>query len=90
MASRERGSAKVAAREAQGTVPSPWAARSSTVSRLRAAITEKAPFPPRIGKAIKELDHALPGPHTRLIYDNLDKDDAKVIAQLRSGDAKLN
>ena len=26
----------------------------------------------------------------RLIYDNLDKDDAKVIAQLRSGDAKLN
>ena len=51
---------------------------------------EKAPFPPGIGKAIKELDHALSDPHTRLIYDNLDKDDAKVIAQLRSGDAKLN
>ena len=51
---------------------------------------EKAAFPPGIGKAIKELDRALPGPHTKLIYDNLDKDDAKVIAQLRSGDAKLN
>ena len=46
---------------------------------LRVAIIEKAPFPPRIGKAIKELDYALPGPHIRLIYDNLDKDDAKVI-----------
>ena len=50
----------------------------------------KAPFPPGVSKTIKELDHALLGPHTKLIYDNLNKDDAKVIAQLRSGDAKLN
>ena len=60
------------------------------MSRLRAAIIDKAPFPPGVGKTIKELDHALPGPHIRLIYDNLNKDNAKVIAQLRSSDAKLN
>ena len=51
---------------------------------------EKTPFPPGINKAIKELDYTLLGPHTRLIYDNLDKNDAKVIAQLCSGNAKLN
>ena len=44
----------------------------------------------RVGKAIKELDHALPGPHTKMIYDNLTKNEGKVIAQMRTGDAKLN
>ena len=51
---------------------------------------EKAPFSPGIGKAIKELDYALLGPYTRLIYDNLNKDKAKVIVQLRSSNTKLN
>ena len=51
---------------------------------------EKAPFPSKIGKAIKELDYTLLGPHTWLIYDDLNKNNAKVITQLRSSDAKFN
>ena len=71
-------------------IPSIWAARLIIIARLKANIVGKVTLPLRVGKAIKELDHALLGPHTKIIYDNLTKDEAKVIAQLRTGDAKLN
>ena len=51
---------------------------------------KKVTLPLGVGRAIKELDCALPGPHTKIIYDNLTKNKAKDIAQLRTGDAKLN
>ena len=47
-------------------------------------------LPLKIGKAIKELDSALPGAYIKMIYNNLSKDKARVIAQLYTGDAKLN
>ena len=71
-------------------LPVIWAARSTIIARLKANIIKKVTLPPGVGKAIKELDRALPGPHIKMIYDNLTKDEAKVIAQLRTGDAKLN
>ena len=52
---------------------------------------KKVALPVRVGKAIiRELDYALPGPHTKIIYDNLSKDDAAIITQLRTGNARLN
>ena len=92
VALKERDSAKAAAHQVALTVKksSVWAAKSSLVAHLRANIMNKVIFSPRIGKAIKELDYALPGPHTKMIYDGLSKEDAKIIAQLRTGDAKLN
>ena len=71
-------------------LPVIWVARLTIITRLKANIIKKVTLPLRVGKAIKELDHALPGPHTKIIYNNLTKDEAKVIAQLRTGDAKLN
>ena len=35
---------------------------------------------PKISKAIRELDYILPGPHIKMIYDGLSKEDAKIIA----------
>ena len=43
-----------------------------------------------IGKFSKELDIALPGTHTRILYDDLKKKEAKVLAQLRTGMSHLN
>ena len=71
-------------------MPVRWAARSTIIARLKANIMKKVALPLGVGKAIKELDCELPGPHTKMIYDNLTKDEAKVIAQLRTGVAKFN
>ena len=37
-----------------------------------------------------ELDKALPGPHTRTLYDNRTRREAAILAQLRSGYCRLN
>ena len=47
-------------------------------------------LPRGIGTVIQELDTALPGRHTKLIYDSLKKEDAKILVQLRTGCARLN
>ena len=51
---------------------------------------KKAALSVGAGKAIKELDYALLGPHTKIIYDKLSKNNAAIIAQLRTGNARLN
>ena len=61
-------------------MPIIWVARLTIIACLKANILKKATLPLSRGKAIKELDCALPGPHTKIIYDNLTKDEAKVIA----------
>lgn len=38
----------------------------------------------------KRMDKALPGSHTRALYDTLMKREAKVLAQLRTGMSALN
>ncbi|GFG18024.1 probable RNA-directed DNA polymerase from transposon X-element [Aspergillus lentulus] len=41
------------------------------------------------GKFTRALDNALPGKHTRLLYDDLNRQDAALLAQLRTGHAGL-
>lgn len=43
-----------------------------------------------IGKYPREIDMALPGKHTRTLYDNLKRGEASVLAQLRTGMTRLN
>ena len=59
------------------------------MSYLRIDIIKKVAFPVRIGKAIKDLDCALPGPYIKIIYDNLSKNNTAIIAQLHTGNARL-
>jgi len=47
-------------------------------------------LPQGVGKFSKAIDTALPGKHTRVLYDNLKRREACVLAQLRTGMAKLN
>jgi hypothetical protein len=47
-------------------------------------------LPNNVGKHSKRVDKALPGKHTRQLYDNLSWKEATVLAQLRTGMARLN
>jgi hypothetical protein len=47
-------------------------------------------LPEKVGKHSKRVDIALPGKHTRRLYDGLPWKEANVLAQLRTGMARLN
>jgi hypothetical protein len=62
-------------------------------TRIRLVITkqQQTRMPPgRAGKYSTTIDMALPGKHTRTIYDLLKRKEADVLIQLRTGMARLN
>ena len=68
-------------------------ARTSAVPSAIAQAKESKPtteLPKGTGSASKEVDRALPGPHTKTIYNGLSKEEAKTLAQLRTGHNRLN
>ena len=54
------------------------------------AVLYEHTLPENVGKHARNVDAALPGPHTKRIYDLLNKHEAKILAQLRTGMAHLN
>jgi hypothetical protein len=62
----------------------------STVINDAGAKREIRILPEGVGKYSKEVDTALPGKHTRTLYDSLKRREASVLAQLRTGMASLN
>ena len=75
----------------QGCHPQPQAtrARSTTLRALRSR-KDTSSLPEDVGKYSKKIDTALPGRHTRQLYDRLSWKEANVLAQLRTGMARLN
>ncbi|KAI2928635.1 hypothetical protein CBS147321_10997 [Aspergillus niger] len=64
--------------------------KSTTLNLTRSqAVTMKA-LPEDVGRHVKRVDAALPGKHTRQLYDGLSWKEATVLAQLRTGMARLN
>ena len=63
---------------------------SLTISQITPQLAYKRMLPQGVGKAIRELDTALPGKHTKVIYDFINKRDARILVQLRTGCARLN
>jgi hypothetical protein len=47
-------------------------------------------LPDGVGKYSKRIDKALPGTHTRSLYDGLKRREADVLSQLRTGMARIN
>ncbi|KAM6513243.1 hypothetical protein FALCPG4_18928 [Fusarium falciforme] len=86
--------AKEAARRStkQGCLPKrlPFRARSTTLSIAEAERQSTERLPEGVGKYSKKVDSALPGKHTRKLYDLLTWKEARVLAQLRTGMARLN
>jgi hypothetical protein len=60
------------------------------IDTIRAREEKGRSLPKDIGKYSKELDAALPGKHTRMLYNNLKRDKAKTLVQLRTGMSQLN
>jgi hypothetical protein len=63
--------------------------QSTTLNIARSKLGSKN-LPEKIGKHSKRVDAALPGKYTRRLYDKLSWKEASVLAQLRTGIARLN
>ncbi|KAK9853412.1 hypothetical protein MYU51_006493 [Penicillium brevicompactum] len=64
--------------------------KSTTLNLARSQAVPRNTLPAEVGKYAKRVDAALPGKHTRLLYDRLSWKEATVLAQLRTGMARLN
>jgi hypothetical protein len=64
--------------------------RSTTLNIARSSQRTNKQLPDNVRKFSKRVDAALPGKHTRLLYDGLSRREASVLAQLRTGMARLN
>jgi hypothetical protein len=86
--------AKGRAKEATGQDASPQAqvprVRSTTLNNARSKLRTKKCLPEKVGNHSKRVDAALPGKHTKEIYDRLSWKEASILAQLRTGMARLN
>jgi hypothetical protein len=83
-------------RENSEVNPPPWARVQLRASALRLARVNTIQRRKNnfqlwtTGRFTRQLDSALPGPHTRVLYDSLDREKASILAQLRMGHARLN
>ena len=69
----------------------PWYQTRTTTLRLALAQGRaREQLPESVGKYSKRIDKALPGKHTRAIYDSLKREESDVLAQLRTGMVRLN
>jgi hypothetical protein len=86
--------AKDAARGTTGTEAVPPvqfpAVRSTTLNLARSHRPIEKALPDKVGKHSKRIDKALPGKHTKELYDSLTRREAAVLVQLRTGMARLN
>jgi hypothetical protein len=65
-------------------------AKSTILAREIAKLKERKELPNRVGKHIRELDTALLGKHTLLLYNSLKWEEANVLVQLRTRMSRLN
>jgi exonuclease III len=64
--------------------------KSTMLNATRSKCSPTRCLPEKVGKHSKRVDTALPGKHTRRLYDELTWKEASVLAQLRTGMARLN
>jgi hypothetical protein len=68
----------------------PYQAKSTVVKLAIAKQRQEWTLPESVGKYSNAIDTALPGKHTRSLYDRLNRKEAKTLAQLRTGMTRLN
>ena len=64
-------------------------ARSTTLNVARAERGPTRSLPEKVGKLCKRVDIALPGKHTRKLYDQLTAKEASVLAQDKDGNSEI-
>jgi ribonuclease HI len=63
--------------------------KSSTLHCARSEVLKPMTKPSDHSHFAKQIDQALPGKHTRLLYNSLIKSDARILVQLRTGKCRL-
>ena len=67
-----------------------YQAKSTVWNKEMSAAAEERRLPSHVGKYSREVDVALPGKHTTKLYNQLKRDEASILAQLRTGATRLN
>jgi hypothetical protein len=60
------------------------------MNTARSKLLVEKTLPEKVGKHSKRIDKALPGKHTKKLYDQLSQKEAAILVQLRTGMARLN
>ncbi|KJZ67985.1 hypothetical protein HIM_12627 [Hirsutella minnesotensis 3608] len=81
---------KCKATQAGAVAEEPSCRARSTTLRLALAQQQRDQLPENVGKHSKRIDRALPGRHTRTLYDGLTRKEADILVQLRTGMSRLN
>ena len=68
----------------------PFQAKSTAIRLALAEQQQEWTLPGNVGKYSRAIDIALPGKHTRSLYDRLNRKEARILAQLRTGMTRLN
>jgi hypothetical protein len=68
----------------------PYQARSTRTRLAREQLQQHQTLPDRVGGFSKRIDKALPGKHTKGLYDGLKRREADTLSQLRTGMARIN
>lgn len=68
----------------------PYQARSTRTRLVAARLRRQRRLPDKVGGYSKRIDRALPGKHTKALYDSLKRREADVLSQLRTGMARIN
>ena len=76
--------------QADSTPADKLSVRTSVREYIKRLLPGQDKLPETVGRHIKEVDSVLPGKHIKQIYDILPKRSAKILAQLRTGMARLN
>lgn len=76
----------------EGTTPAQRFPRmqSTTLHVTQSSQYIRRDIPKDVRKFSKKVDATLPGKHTRRLYNNLSREEASVLAQLRTGITRLN
>jgi hypothetical protein len=82
--------AKLATQPGGPTIEQLPDSKQAFLSTIRAGRGRDRSLPKDVGRYSKELDAALPGKHTRMLYNNLKRDESRTLAQLRTGMSQLN
>lgn len=89
-----RPRAKAAAQEAVRVTDAPEALPyQARTTKMRLAMLERRRdkvLPEKVGKYSKRIDTALPGKHTRELYDQFQRRESDVLIQLRTGMSRLH
>lgn len=90
LATQAKEAAQTATKKGSTPMTLPYQAKSTTFRKARIETRQERTLPAGVGLYSKELDVALPGKHTKALYNSLKRPEANILAQLRTGMARLN